>query len=92
MAGTAVAATTAGAATPLCNLGVFTAVTALSKAMLAFVLSYLEEVTEPFLLVNYPLNFMSTSDSEYLLWANSGADCTDVDYCGDGDYFMSRSH
>ncbi len=49
--------------------------------------AFIQEATEPFLLVNYPLNFMSTSNPEYLYWDNPLVSCSDADYCSDGDYF-----
>jgi hypothetical protein len=82
-------AASAGAATIACNAAVYAAVTLVSRATLGFVTTYLEELTEPYLLENYPMNFMSTNDPDYLTWSNLDVNCDGADYCEYGDYFSS---
>lgn len=60
---------------PACNAGIYAIMYALRNAATAFLTSLIEEVSEPFLLVNYPANFMSIpgddggpKDEKYLEW------------------------
>jgi len=68
----------------LCNVAVFTAIGAVSGAALNALATFLEEATEPFLLVNYPLNFMSVpidpgvEAEKYLYWKNSDIGCAQL--------------
>ena len=80
------AGTAAPAAVPACKIGcqavAYGIMYAARNAATAFIVGLIEEVSEPFMLVNYPANFMSIpgsdegpKDEEYLKW-----NCPSSDY------------
>lgn len=69
----------------LCIAGITTIYYTLSECIIEFVLTYQREITEPVIVVNYPSNFMTTSQPEHLYWTNSDRvfDCSTVSRWGD---------
>ncbi len=68
----------------LCYAATYAGIMAIAGAVRNAFNTFFNEMTEPLLVINYPANFFSTTDPNYLNWKG---ECNDADFSEDGDCY-----